>query len=65
MWSTFAAVGTPNVQTGEDISWERVRFENDTISTSDFRCLRISDTVRMENLPEKDRMEFWKTMYTF
>lgn len=59
LWTNFAATGYPSiVDKVDEVKWMPVK-KND----NGYQCLNISDQLEMIDLPEKEKLKLWDSMY--
>ncbi|XP_037947549.1 esterase B1-like [Teleopsis dalmanni] len=61
IWTQFAATGNPNnkdIPGMEAVTWEPLKIGEEV-----YKCLNISDELKMIDLPEMEKMKIWESLY--
>lgn len=63
LWTNFAKYGNPTPDTNLGFIWEPVDYVEVETSSVPLKCLDINKTCKMVLNPDRERIEFWKSIY--
>lgn len=66
LWTNFAKTGNPTPDSDESFNfkWDPVEPVSSKDKTYDINCLDIDSEFKMIKNPDKERIDFWRSVYS-
>lgn len=64
LWTNFAKTGNPTPDDSLNFKWEPCVPVSSNNQSFDINCLDIDSEFKMIKNPDKDRMNFWRSVYS-